>query len=74
MHLITTKKKIFLHLTGSARKSKEGRNTEPERISLKSKVSDLEKRTILYIFIDLHQLLHGNPVNMTMIQEVWGLP
>ena len=58
MYLITMKeKKCFLRLTGSARKSKEGRNTEPERISLKSKVRDLEKGTTLYIFSDLHQVL-----------------
>ena len=43
--------KIF-HLTGSARKSKEGRNTEPDRISLISNVRDLEiKIIILYLVI-----------------------
>lgn len=38
--------KIF-HLTGSARKSKEGRNTEPDRISLISNVRDLEIEIII---------------------------
>jgi hypothetical protein len=39
------------NLTGSARKSKEGRNTEPERISLISKVRDLEKEIIVVYLV-----------------------
>lgn len=56
-------KKKNLRLTGSAKKSKEGRNTDPERISLKSKVKDLEKETMVYTVSDVHQFLRGNLAN-----------
>lgn len=50
VYFIKRKKKKF-NLTGSARKSKEGRNTEPDRISLISNVRDLEIEAIIQYLV-----------------------